>query len=405
MHLDRRTWRIIVFSATWFAYAAYYMTRKNYAVAQPAFMQELGWSKVQVGTIITGYLTLYAIGQVVNGVLGDRIGSRWVLAGGMALTAILSAALGFAESIPLMALLYGLNGYAQSAGWPSTTRAMRNWTPIAQRGSIMGVWGTCYSAGDAAATAFAAFVLGSAGWRAVFWIPSAVVLIVGVVVTIVLRDHPRDVGLAGEQQEPTTRPFEMGRTLSHLRDPRVMTIGLAYFCVKFVRYTFIFWIGVYLVERMGFTAEQAGYMQVPFPLFGVAGSIVAGLASDKLFGARRAPVCVIMLLTLAAAILVFLVLPKSSILVSANLALIGFMTFGPDMLLSAAAAMDFGSEEAAATVLGTVNGIGSIGGAVSGSIVGWISQEYGWNATFQVLVAMTMICVLITLTLWNARGD
>jgi OPA family sugar phosphate sensor protein UhpC-like MFS transporter len=185
----------------------------------------------------------------------------------------------------------------------------------------------------------------------------------------------------------------------------VLTIGLSYFCLKFVRYTFIFWVGTFLVERMGFSAQEAGYLQIPFPLAGTVGSIAAGWLSDRYFNARRAPVAAGMLVLLGVSIFIFLILPKSAWLAGITLSLIGFMTFGPDMLISAAAAMDFGTEEAAATATGFVNGMGSVGAALQGAVVGALAQHYGWSSVFYVLIGMVLACIAVTATLWNARGE
>lgn len=410
---ERSKWRTLVFASTWIAYAGYYLTRKNYAVAQPAFMQELGWTKDQVGIIVTGYATVYAIGQFINGVLGDKLGARVMLAIGFVLTAACSVLLGFGESIGFMAIVYGLNGYAQSMGWPNVTRAMTNWFTVQERGRVMGWWGTNYPVGEAIATAFGAFLLAHYGWRSTFFVPAVVVLVVGVIVTIMVRDHPRDVGLASVASGKTgtgtpTRTGSEGslaRSLKHLLDVRVLTVGLAYFCLKFVRYTFIFWIGTYFVETMGFTPVQAAELQIPFPLIGALGAIAAGYLSDKVFRARRAPAAVLMLFGLGLGLIVFLFLPKDALLAAIVLSFCGFMTFGPDMLISAAAAMDFGTEEAGATATGFVNGLGSAGAAVQGAVVGYVAQQYGWNAVFYILIAMVVACIAVTATLWNARGE
>jgi OPA family sugar phosphate sensor protein UhpC-like MFS transporter len=406
---ERNKWRYLVFASTWLAYAGYYLTRKNYAVAQPAFMQELGWTKDQVGIIVTGYATVYAVGQFINGVLGDRLGARVMLAIGFVLTAICSALLGFGESVGVMALIYGINGYAQSMGWPNVTRAMTNWFTVRERGRVMGWWGTNYPVGEAIATAFAAFLLAHYGWRSTFIVPAAVVLVVGVAVTLMVRDHPRDVGLPpinlSTRTAPAVRESAWASSLKHLKDARVLTVGLAYFCLKFVRYTFIFWIGTYFVETMGFTPVQAAELQIPFPLIGALGAIAAGYLSDKVFRARRAPAAVLMLVGLGLGLIVFLFLPKDALLAALVLSFCGFMTFGPDMLISAAAAMDFGTEEAGATATGFVNGLGSAGAAVQGAVVGWVAHAYGWDAVFYILIGMVVACIGVTATLWNARGE
>ncbi len=404
-------WRIVVFAATWLAYASFYLTRKNYSVAQPALMEEYGWSKQDVGIIVTAYLTAYAIGQFGNGVLVDRLGSRRMLALGFGLTVAMSVALGLVGTVAAMAVLYGINGYAQSTGWPSVTGAMANWFPVSVRGRVMGWWGTNYPVGDAAATAFAAFVLGAWGWRAAFWLPALVLLCVGVLVVAVLRDQPESLGLpgpdeasAGDQTPARGPPGTVPLTVI-LADMRVWTLAAAYFCLKFVRYTFVFWIGVWFVEEHDFSVAEAGMLQVAFPLAGVAGTVFSGWLSDRFFDARRAPVAVGMLAGLMIALFVFLGLPGDGMVLAGGMGAIGFLLYGPDMLVAGTAAMDFGSRESAATVAGFVNGSGSVGAALSGVVVAAVAGAWGWSAVFYVLMGMTIVCAGVMATLWNARGD
>lgn len=401
-----KKWRIVMFVCSWLTYATFYLTRKNYNVALPAFMADLDWSKTDVGIIGTAYLTVYAIGQFTNGTLADRFGPRIMIAVGIGLSAALSVGLGLTGTIVMMATLYGVNGFAQSMGWPSVTKAMTNWIPITMRGRVMGWWGTCYPAGDAIATGFAAVLLGAFGWRFSFILPAVAAVILGAVIVFVMRNHPRDVGLAANTgpRMASGTPAPWYASLKHLKNGRVITLGMSYFCLKFVRYAFLFWIGVYLVEKMQFSPEDAGYLQVPFPMLGLAGSVAGGWVSDRVFDARRAPAATFMLIGLALCILLLLVVPNNFWLVGAVYGAVGFFLFGPDMLISGTAAMDFGSEEAAATVAGFVNGVGAIGAALQSTLIGWVSDRYGWAAVFYLLVMMVIVSTGITATLWNARG-
>lgn len=398
-----RRWRILMFFATWLTYVVFYLTRKNYSVAQPAFMSELGWGKDEVGVIVTTYLTVYAAGQFVNGYLGDRLGSRMMIAFGFVLTAAMSLLLGLQSSIVMMAVLYGINGYAQSIGWPSVTKAMTTWTPLEQRGQVMGFWGTNYPVGDAIATALATAILAAYGWRASFVGPAILSLGVGALIVLVFRNHPRDV-FGGPSEEAKRAAAPKTRPLVEVITFKVLTLGAAYFCLKFVRYTFTFWFGIYLVEVLGFSTVEAGYLQVPFPLAGLVGSIAAGAISDRMFAARRAPVSAIMLGGLVLALVGLLVSPASLVLIGVVYGAAGFFLFGPDMLISGTSAMDFGDEDAAATVAGFVNGMGAIGAAISGVAVGLVSEHFGWKAVFGVLIVMVLSCGGVVATLWNARG-
>jgi len=76
------------------------------------------------------------------------------------------------------------------------------------------------------------------------------------------------------------------------------------------------------------------------------------------------------------------------------LALLGALLFGPDSLLSGAAAQDAGGVEAAATATGFVNGIGSFGAVLQGLIVPPIAAHFGWTALFPALAAFGACAVL-----------
>lgn len=91
-------------------------------------------------------------------------------------------------------------------------------------------------------------------------------------------------------------------------------------------------------------------------------------------------------------------------MVGSTLALCGFFVYGPDMLIAGTAAMDFGSVDAAARVAGFVNGVGSIGAALSGVVVARLAAD-SWHTVFALLVAMVLASAAVTATLWFTRPD
>ena len=92
-------------------------------------------------------------------------------------------------------------------------------------------------------------------------------------------------------------------------------------------------------------------------------------------------------------------------MLSASMALIGVLLYGPDMLVAGTAAMDFGTPAAAATVAGFVNGMGSIGAALSGVVVAWVADAWGWTAVFHLLVVMVLCCALVMASMWHERAS
>jgi len=132
------------------------------------------------------------------------------------------------------------------------------------------------------------------------------------------------------------------------------------------------------------------------------GTILASYLSDAIFHSRRAPISVIMLLGLTASLFFFYKAPVP--LIPIAIALVGFMVHGPDFIVAAVAVMDFGSRKGASTAAGFVNGLGSIGPAIMGIVVGWVSSSMGWGAVFYLLIILSLICAALMATLWNKVG-
>src|SRR5437899_12013775 len=83
-------------------YTSFYTCRYNLAIANKSISDEFGFSKTQMGTIITTALLAYACGQIINGLLTDRIGGKRAMLIGAAGTVIMNALVGFASVLGLL---------------------------------------------------------------------------------------------------------------------------------------------------------------------------------------------------------------------------------------------------------------------------------------------------------------
>jgi sugar phosphate permease len=394
---------------TWTAYATYYMGRKGFSVAKRTLEHSLGLTRAELGLIDTAYLASYAIGQFVNGVLGDRIGARWLVGPGMLLSALACALFGASSGVAAFALLFVINGYAQSTGWPGTTRAMSEWTSAQNRGSVMGLWSTCYQIGGIAATALAGWLLARHGWRSAFYVPALVLALVGVAVLVWLRPGPgatRDAPVAAA--DAVTPGGDAATSRSLLLSPELWSYGLSYFCIKLIRYSLLFWLPYFLAQAMGYTDENAAYTSLAFELGGTVGVVVIGALSDRVRWSRAA-VSAACLVALGVALFVYKTLlfqlaagGTRELVNLAGLAVIGAALFAPDSLLSGAAAQDIGGMRGASTATGFVNGMGSVGAILQGYVTAEVSARYGWEALFTVFVALAALSVVALLPmLWR----
>ncbi len=395
--------RAAAFALTWIAYFTYYLGRKGVGVVKGSIVDDLGVRSLY--GVETALLVAYAIGQYGSGFLGDRFGARRLVTAGMVASACACVLFGASSAAFVLLAAYAANGLAQSTGWPGTTRAMSEWTTPRDRGRVMGLWATCYQLGGAAATVVCASLASAYGWRAAFFGPAIALALVALLVGSFLREGPsaprrRQKG-SDDAENAAMRRREQRRVLSSIT---IYSYGGAYFCIKLVRYSLLFWLTWYLERALGYSDVLAARVSTAFEIGGFFGTVFLGFLSDKRPAIPRSAFALGSLVLLAGALLLYSRFGASS--VAANvvlLAAVGFLLFGPDALLSGSAAQDAGGPYAAGFAAGMVNGIGSIGAIFQELVTRTVSARYGWKALFLVFVALALAAAIALVPAIRAR--
>jgi len=407
-----KRWRMQIFAITWLAYAAFYFTRKAFSVAKLGIAEDPGFmlDKAAMANLDAIYLAAYAVGQFTWGMLADRFGPRVVVLGGLLISAAAAVVMGSYATFPIFVTCMLIQGLAQSTGWAGLCKNIGSFFPAAQRGRVLGLWSSCYAFGGLVASPFAGWwaytLVGT--WHAAFFSSAVVVALVAVLFFFLQRNKPEDVGLPAVEPEPQS--MAPGANLCSvwaplreiLRNRTVLTLGLAYFLLKPARYAILLWGPVIVFEQMPSVGKVgAAIIPTAFELAGLLGPIMIGLASDKLFGARRMPACVISLVLLTVTLAAFMAAMHtgSVMLVVGLLFVMGLTLYGPDSMISGAAAIDFGTAKAGATAAGFVNGCGSVGAVLGGLLPGYFDGV----TVFIVFAGCALFSALVLLPHWNSR--
>ncbi|HJO03334.1 MAG TPA: MFS transporter [Acidobacteriota bacterium] len=423
---QQKTWRYRVFATAWLAYAGFYLCRLNFSVAMPLMVEDLGYTKLNFATVISLYSLLYALGQFVSGAWVDRYGPRLVVSIGLCIAVFSNLLMGISASLLAFAVLGGLNGIGQSTGWPGLVKNMTPWFRQRERGVVMAWWGTSYVLGASFAVVFATFwavdatVLQQWQWRRAFWAPALLLMLIAIIYMLGSRNSPSDAGVpelttsrATDAGTPSSSNDDLtdssaagagpvGTLAGMLLDPGIWPIAAMYFFLKMTRYSFLFWLPLYMTEHIGYEAGEAGYTAALYELVGFVGAIGAGYVSDRLLNARRYPVGAVMLWALG---LVCLLQPLAAtggrLSVAVWIAAVGIFTYGPDTLMSGAAAQDVGSAAHAGKAAGVINGVGSFGQLCSPFIVAYVTEAYGWDQLFYLFVILAWIGAALLTARWN----
>jgi len=415
-------WRWQIFSITWLAYAGFYLTRKSFSVAKNELKKPeiMGLTRGDMSWIDGANSIAYALGQFLFGTLGDKLGTRAIILIGMLASVIAAVAMGCSSTVVLMGALFAIQGLCQASGWAPLSKNVGEFFSQRERGSIMGFWCTNYALGGFIASNVAGYSAQKLGWRYAFFVPAGVLLLIWILFYFFQRNRPEDVGLApieqyhGEpetvidpQDTPSLEPEGSWKVVGEvLRNKMVWLLAAVYFLVKPTRYLLLYWAPVYINDLLGTGTASSGFLGSMFDLAGPVGTLAGGFISDRLFRARRMPICVIALFCLAAFMLAFRYLPPTRLPIGSGMFLIGFLIYIPDSLVAGTAAIDFGTKKGASTASGLVNGFGSVGQIFGVTLPGWAGKVLGqghdiWNPIFLWLGVALAVAGFLLVPQWN----
>lgn len=412
------TWlRWQVFIGIFIGYAGYYLVRKNFSLAMPHLVEQ-GFSRGDLGVALSGVAIAYGLAKFLMGNISDRSNPRLFLPLGLALSAGIMFLMGLVpwatSSIAIMFVLMFLNGWFQGMGWPPCGRIMVHWWSQKERGSIVSVWNVAHNVGGGLIGPL--FILGMGwfnDWHSAFYVPAAAALAVAVFAFAVLRDTPQSLGLppieeykndypddydASHEQELSAKEIFVKYVLNN---KLLWAIAFANVFVYLIRYGVLDWAPTYLKEAKHFSVDKSSWAYFLYEWAGIPGTLLCGWVSDKVFNGRRAPAGILFMALVFVAVLIYWLNPAGNPAIDmASLVAVGFLIYGPVMLIGLHA-LELAPKKAAGTAAGFTGLFGYLGGTVAANaIVGYTVDAFGWDGGFILLLiscGLSIVCLALTL--------
>jgi OPA family glycerol-3-phosphate transporter-like MFS transporter len=435
-------------------YTSYYMCRYNLSVANSSISREFGFTRADMGVIITTALLAYAFGQIINGLICDKIGGKRSMLIGAAGTILMNILFGaasycgtldpslananhaagqwavhlslfhaeiFFRLLMLFVAIRGIDGYMQAYGSPGFVKINTAWFPQRERGRFAGIFGFMINLGR-----FGIFNLGPAllagfvflgmwrvpplHWRWLFWIPSGMCALVAVGMALTVKETPEAAGFShtrAAEAPPAGGPSELsftGLLLKLLRNPAIWVVALAYACTGVVRQAVDQWFPRYMEDmfKMDLNSVQFKWLGFLIPFVASAGSLASGYVSDILFKGRRAPVAA-GLYFLETAIILLAAQFHTANAAIVFLVLISFTANSTHSILGTAAAMDIGGRRQAGFASGIIDSFQYFGGSLAGVVLGWfldksLDNYFYFMAPFGFIGGLLMLLIMGRIT-------
>ncbi len=395
-------------------YAMFYMCRYNFRFAGPGMRQEFGFGAQQIADLAAWFSLAYGTGQLINGLICDRIGGRCSMLIGAVGTITINLIIGFSSltaNFAAFAALWMLNGYIQAAGTPGMVKINAAWFNREERGVFAGIFGFMIQSGQTMISllapvilngfTFLAFVVGPGQWRMLFCIPPIFVALVALWFYFVSAQSPDEAGYPGTIHDDVDN--SAGTTV-RVKDafkfvfsnPLVWFYAVAYGCTGAVRHASDQLAPLYFEDVLGFNMktnmpEIAIGTLALIPIVAVAGSVLSGWVSDRFFRGHRYPVAMILyygeacvIATAATVMALHLIGPTAGgvLLGCLFLVLIAITANSTHSIVGAAAPMDIGGKKMAGFASGVIDSFQYYGAAIGLFITGRLLSVSDGNYTF-----------------------
>ncbi|AXH53909.1 MFS transporter [Clostridium perfringens] len=389
-------------------YMCFYLVRKNFSMSAPLLITNLHFSKAEIGLINSAFAISYGLSKFVLGTLADKSNVKKFLMLGLLASATVNIGLAFSTQVWMFVILMIFNGIFQSMGAPACHIVIGKWFKKDQRGLVMSTWNTSHNIGGGLVgplSAMALFTFGANNYKSLFLVPAVIAVIIALIILVIGSDTPESVGLPKIKddshdeekhgEEVNSKNLSMTDIMFKyvLKNKYVWILAITNIFIYIVRQGMVDWIPVYLTQAKGFSFDDSSWAMFLFEYAAIPSTILIGWLSDKVFKGNRAPLGIICMLGVFAA--VFAYWKTNNLLVTMiAVAFVGCFIYGPAMLVNLSL-IDLVPK----FVVGSADGFAGLTAYLVGQfsanfVIGLIADSYGWNGAFTFILIGAVFALL-----------
>ncbi|MFE4430529.1 MFS transporter [Peribacillus butanolivorans] len=417
----------LVVAICWFCMLAEGFDLAIYGAVLPTLMEYPAWSlsAAQAGSIGSYALIGMLIGAVCVGTITDIFGRKKILAFCLTLFSIMMILSATASSPEMFGLYRFIGGIGCGGIIPTVSALTIEYSPIKRRSLMYAIMYTGYALGGVFSALISMFFIGEYGWRLMFLVGGAPILVVPFIFKylpesldfLVAKNRYTEAERIANRYNIFIEPIKENQSSDKGQNGKSKSNTIAtLFSKQNIRATLFFWVTFFMGLFMiyGLTTwlpkmmREAGYplgsslgLLLMLNLSAAAGALLAGVAADR-WGSKK----VISISYFLAGISIALLSLKSSMLIVYSLVgVAGFGTIGTTLILNAYISKYFDADNRA-TALGWALGFGRIGAILGPILVGlFMSWKFDLVMNFYVFAFAGVIASVSVLFIpKNAHG-
>ena len=391
-----------LFLLCWTVYFSAYIGRLNYSAAMTVMLEKAILTKSQAGFISMIYFFSYGLGQCVNGFAGDRLNPKSMIFMGLSVSAAMNLIMTVAKSVPVMAVSWMINGYAQSMIWPPIIYIFSSMMTETDKIKYCVDIVSTQAAGTFASYLLSSLIIRCGPWEFVFLSAGMFLLMIAVIWMVgfsaICKSAYRtqddlkkeNFGVCKKENNIQKTPFSQLFFVSGIG-----FLLVPIFVHGILKDGVVSWVPTYLAETFDSGAALAILLTTIIPIINLSGAYI-GRYSFKRMGYNEIKASALFFLIAVAALISIYLYGNCNMFVTALIiSIITASMMAVNTLLINVYPLRFEKQGRVATVSGFLNAVAYIGTAISTYCIGILVQSKGWGITILSWLFITTIALFI----------
>jgi MFS transporter, OPA family, glycerol-3-phosphate transporter len=389
---------------TLLCYLFFYTGRHNFGWAAKQLAEELGVNFAKIGWISFSMLIGYAVGQLINGNLADRIDPKKMMITGGLLSVMTNFLISFSSDFWVILILWCCNGYFQSMAWAPGSRIISNWWPSSKRGLAFGFF-TMSAASSSIVTYFISILLVGESWRYLFRIPVLFLVVAIIAFYFIVKskpDNPIEASLE-PKDAGSAKPYWKEAYQIALGNPKFLIACLSIGFQNMARYGLIFWLPLYFLGDNYKSNKELVWLSLLLPFGMAVGAFSFGYISDRFFAAHRVwSISIGMFLCSAISFCIFILPTGMHAFMGVFIFFAGFFVYGPQANFWPLSPELLGHKYVG-TGVGLMNMTGYVFAALGEPLMGKVLDITGDKAMIFLVVAIIALLSSLTILMTSIK--
>lgn len=371
-------------------YFTSYVTRLNLSAIVQEVINSTGYSKTSFSFVLVALSITYGVGQVVNGIIGDKVKPQLVILIGLTFATITNFIFPFFSfSITILTILWAVNGFAQAMMWPPLVRIMVNtFDEETYNKVVIKVINSAY-VGTILIYLVSPLIISILNWKFVFFFSS----ICGVLALIIWSITYNKINITTQEEKEINKSFSF---------PKEALFPIAFIIVAIIlqgmlREGITTWTPSYLVEIFNYSEETSIFFTVALAILSIVATLIVGYIYRKFINNEVMLAALVFSLGVILLFVLYFTYDLNSILSISLIAIIMGCIHGVNLCLISFVPKRFKKYGNISTISGVINSFTYVGAALSTYGIALLIENAGWEFTILSWLIIALIGTLMVI--------